>query len=167
MSRRLVRATTEQRLPLFTPPIASLSTCLNLPLRPRPPNADATHFGAKLVRSGRFVGAHCCKLFRVPRCHADTGIILRHWLLLTAPTHRGKYSRTSSMADPKNFPQRPRLRSARGTLTRRCRMSVAYGVVGRGNAPQNAERSEGRLRSNAVGARKRPLLGRPRCVEAT
>ena len=33
-SRRLVRATTEQRLPLCTPLVASLSTCLNLPLRP-------------------------------------------------------------------------------------------------------------------------------------
>ena len=28
----------------------SLSRCLNLPLRPRPPNADETHFGEKLRR---------------------------------------------------------------------------------------------------------------------
>ena len=46
-------------------------------------------------------------------------------------------------------------------------MSVAYGVVGRGNAPQNAERSEGRLRSNAVGARKRPLLDAPQSLRLT
>ena len=36
-SRRLVRATTDQRSPLSEPPIASLSTCLNLPLVPLPP----------------------------------------------------------------------------------------------------------------------------------
>ena len=34
-------------------------------------------------------------------------------------------------------------------------------LVGRENAPQNAERSEGRLRSNGVAARKRPLLDAP------
>ena len=50
MSRRLVRATTEQGSPLCNPSVASLSTCLNLPLRPRPPNACAAHIGEKLRR---------------------------------------------------------------------------------------------------------------------
>ena len=44
-----------------------------------------------------------------------------------------------------------------GVLSAWCLVPDA-GRVGRENAPQNAERSEGRLRSNGVAARKRPLL---------
>ena len=87
MSRRLVRATTDRNLFLFTPSVASLSTCLNLPLRPRPPNADATILDASRLAAFR-VGT---------RGLLQTGL---------------------------NFPQRPRLRSARGMLARRCRGKI-------------------------------------------
>ena len=58
-SRRFLRATTDQCLPLFTPLVASLSTCLNLAPPPRPPFAECPicqrrgDFGIILVVRGR------------------------------------------------------------------------------------------------------------------
>ena len=120
---------------------------------PRPFSATNRH------EWSRSVGAHCSELFRVPRCHADTGVISRHWLLPTAPAHRGKYSRISSMADPKTFPQRPRLRSARRMLTRGSRVNSGR-AKRRGVGADSPPREQGADESVA-GKRRAPVDDRP------